>query len=1148
MSPPPSASPTTALNTRTQDPTAPYTLYPLLSSIPLSADPDADTEVHITTVEHWNGNLYIGTSAGELLHYVSIPGDAPGELIWIIASRLHPPYSTVQEAEDEGVKQILVLPHAGKACILCNATLSFYTLPELSPAFGGKIKQAGCTWVGGLDLNDAEGEQQGKGSGTVIVICLRQRLRLIRIGDEARKIRDIELGGVRALARRGNLACVADGSSYSLLDVVNEAKIDLFPISSDSEVKQLPERTRASLELPTSAQHGHSRSVSGSSPVRLGRHERNVSLGAELKSKDSSSPWPARTSSQTKTSPAISPARVQSPAKAETKAVTSPEPLVEVPAARPILPQIASPSGTEFLLTTGTKADEPGVGMFVNLDGDVVRGTIEFTTYPRSLVFDGGDTEAAESMKTEDSHEGYALAMVQHRLDGTMVPAVEIQRWDVDPSEAHQSKAWLQIDDAALGSAGEGIGLRKAKTSVELTVSRSSNTLRARRLHLSPVGNSATDAETKRNSEEDGFASRFAHVQASIILFSAVQVQWVVRNSIASRLDARLLQAITSSAERVSIDAKMVRRVLNDIRGQDARNELEFVTFTYIRQKASLLLFGSLLLTTVSDTIASESDKRTTNEALMEGEIDPRILLSLVQPLSVEVQEGAEGIWTPQGLRDTAYTLRQATESETRSEESRGPYGDNLLQVLKRYLLHWRAKKGFGSVADEVAVFQTVDAALLHILLLLDQHSPRGPATANSIRAELNDVVDKGVDCFPRAVQLFRNFHRLHLLSRLYQSRKLTPQVLETWQQILEGAHDAGGEMIEGEQDMRRYLSKIRDRELVTKYGTWLAQRNPKLGVQVFADEHGRVKFSHQDAVALLREKAPSAVKEYLEYLVFARHKAEYSSELLSYYLTAVLAALEASPDLKETLHDGYETYRALEPPKPTYTQFFADNSSPDHSEFTSNRTRLLQLLSSADPADADLPSLRSKLDPHADLLVPETIVLHALTGDHDTALELLTHTLGDYDTAISYCLHASPAFLFSPRPLNSAALTPPPHSNQSSLFTLLLQHFLTLPLPARLDRSSELLERFGGFFELEAVLEAVDGDWSVRLLGPFLVGTLRGLVSEGREVGLERQLWGARELRVSFEAGEKIREVGPVVVRDEGQDGEDRMVEVEAA
>src|SRR6202012_5536089 len=120
-----------------------------------------------------------------------------------------PPFSTKQQGADAGVKQILLLPEVGKACILCNGTLTFYTLPELSPAYAENIRQAGCTWIGGLDAN-LSGEERSSTGGTVIVICLRQRLRLIKIGKEARKIRDIELGGVSAIQRRADLACVAD--------------------------------------------------------------------------------------------------------------------------------------------------------------------------------------------------------------------------------------------------------------------------------------------------------------------------------------------------------------------------------------------------------------------------------------------------------------------------------------------------------------------------------------------------------------------------------------------------------------------------------------------------------------------------------------------------------------------------------------------------------------------------------------------------------------------------------------------------------------------------------------------------------------------------------------------------------------------------
>jgi hypothetical protein len=95
--------------------------------------------------------------------------------------------------------------------------------------------------------------------------------------------------------------------------------------------------------------------------------------------------------------------------------------------------------------------------------------------------------------------------------------------------------------------------------------------------------------------------------------------------------------------------------------------------------------------------------------------------------------------------------------------------------------------------------------------------------------------------------------------------------VLATWRRILEGEEDQGGAFVDGENEVRKYLARIRDQSLVEEYGTWLANRNPKLGVQIFADDHSRVKFEPTHAVALLKDKAPAAVKEYLEYLVFGK-------------------------------------------------------------------------------------------------------------------------------------------------------------------------------------------------------------------------------------------------------------------------------------
>jgi len=52
----------------------------------------------------------------------------------------------------------------------------------------------------------------------------------------------------------------------------------------------------------------------------------------------------------------------------------------------PTLPPLMVSVGEEdFLVTTGTTLKDPAIGMFVNLEGDPVRGTLMFSTYPRAL-------------------------------------------------------------------------------------------------------------------------------------------------------------------------------------------------------------------------------------------------------------------------------------------------------------------------------------------------------------------------------------------------------------------------------------------------------------------------------------------------------------------------------------------------------------------------------------------------------------------------------------------------------------------------------------------------------------------------------------------------------------------------------------------
>ncbi|KAG9566815.1 hypothetical protein KCU71_g2486, partial [Aureobasidium melanogenum] len=1116
-----------------------YVLRDLMRNAPLSPDGEEEHNVYITCVDAWDGNLYIGTSAGEILHFVSIPSDDSDQPTYILASRLQPEYSNKQHDALPTVEQILLLPSVGKACVLCHGTLTFYTLPELSPAFGGKIKQSDCTWLGGLD-RDLDAQDLDPADGCIIVICLRQKLRVIRIMEQGspRKIRDIELGNCLDIQRRADLACVADATSYALLDIVNQRKIDLFPISS---LPNLPSGRQSPDVAPPQIQRPPSRSFSATSPVRrpdLRAQDRVASVGGapqtpgrqtpdRLHPNDSPSPWPHRAASRQAMSP--SPTRSLASPSVDTEGkVLPPTPLLEHPqhtlptTHAPLKPHISTPTPNEFLLTTGTNLEDPAVGMFVNLDGDVVRGTIEFESYPDSIIVDGqSPNSSAQQMPGDMSQEGYVLAVVRREKNGVIEKLVEYQRWDVDPSDNQYHKDFLSLPDPSKSEVH--MALREATSATNLSLPSVGEALSLRRLYLHEPTSEEKALDVKRNDNEDKLIERFSSVQTKVLLFASDSIWWLVRNPLVVQLEIQLSAAVSMSANSFSVQRTQVQAVINSIRGKEATNEFEFFGFNYVRQQASLLLLIDLILKTNQNVLASEVEKRASHDALVEGEIDPRIILSIIPVLSDEVVEGSQGLWIPGGLKNAIDQFKAQYHADSINQDPQGPYGDNLLQVLKHYLQSWRRKKGFGSIADEKQVSQTVDAALLSLLLMLDSNTFPGPAAPGSLRAELNDVVDQGVECFDRAVELLEQHKRLYILSRLYQSRRMVGQVLSTWRRILESSEDVGGELVDGELDVRKYVTRIKDVELVKDYGTWLANRNPPLGVQIFADENARVKFTPAEAVNLLKERAPNAVKDYLEHLVFGKNQNQYANDLIYFYLDTVTEAIDdSSTSARDILLTSYHTYRALFPPKPTYSQFILDNSLPN--TWWQNRLRLLQLIGGSSVYDVE--ALSSRLDPYSEVLVPETIVLAARRDEHQRALKLLVHGLADFDTAVRYCLLGGSS-IFHPAS-SSSTLPLPSKEEQQVLFSYLLHCYFDLEdQDQKLERVAELLEKFGSWFDIAEVLPLLSPSWPLEQFGKFIASAMGRLVSERNETVIVRALAGAQNLRIAVDVVEKIEKEG---------------------
>jgi vacuolar protein sorting-associated protein 3 len=185
---------------------------------------------------------------------------------------------------------------------------------------------------------------------------------------------------------------------------------------------------------------------------------------------------------------------------------------------------------------------------------------------------------------------------------------------------------------------------------------------------------------------------------------------------------------------------------------------------------------------------------------------------------------------------------------------------------------------------------------------------------------------------------------------------------------------------------------------------------------------------------------------------------------------------------------------------------------------------------SSQGPASSyDVSKILSRLEPFASELVPEMIILNGRQGRHKEALSLLTHSLGDFDAAISYCILGG--LIFRPPSGFVPQESLPSKEEQGELFHILLLEFLAISnVEDRDERTGELLERFGSWFDPADVLGLLPGDSAINIFGVFLVKALQKLVRERNESVMTRALSGAQNLKVSEEFVEKAQEVGPIV------------------
>ncbi|KAI9491304.1 hypothetical protein BDB00DRAFT_509529 [Zychaea mexicana] len=131
----------------------------------------------IDAAEAWDTNLYLGTSDGQILHFMLEEHGKAEEVPY--ASRLENKINLGFGRKP--VERILVLPQVSKAAVLCDSTLSFYSLPFFDPipvALVPQIKGVACF------AHDVAEEGRIGEDGTIELCIVKRRvLQILKIGE-----------------------------------------------------------------------------------------------------------------------------------------------------------------------------------------------------------------------------------------------------------------------------------------------------------------------------------------------------------------------------------------------------------------------------------------------------------------------------------------------------------------------------------------------------------------------------------------------------------------------------------------------------------------------------------------------------------------------------------------------------------------------------------------------------------------------------------------------------------------------------------------------------------------------------------------------------------------------------------------------------
>ncbi|KAG4303091.1 hypothetical protein PCK1_000757 [Pneumocystis canis] len=714
-----------------------------------------------------------------------------------------------------------------------------------------------------------------------------------------------------------------------------------------------------------------------------------------------------------------------------------------------LTPIIISITRSEFLVTTYSSNGENAIGLFINTNGDIVRGTVMFSEYPMALA-----SEFPFLMALMDR----SFVEIHNVIDQTLVQVVQSpflgSITKISPTYGHFS--------VLVESLLEKIVIVEFMSSKYVT-------------------SQAIDADNHKLLEEMAIAIRLSNIPSKNVLIGATGMSCLMFNSFLVHVDAFL------DLKDIDNALLFIENLSQIMIPENIHSERIYHELSYIYQKIGFIYLEKTLF----DKAIVQFEK---------SDIDPRLIISFFPVFNVKLK----GIMVYKGIDDVICKLMDIdniiSSGIAEKFDSSMLSSDDKVQTSEDYgkILQ---KKRLGNICvseKDKQIFGVVDSALLKLLVYL---SPDEDSSS------LYELIDSGIECFDNAVTILEENKKYFLLSKLYESKKMHNKVLEIWKNILDGAF-FDEEFLNGEEKMKNYLYEIDDDNLCIDYGIWLIERIQHIGNEFFVNISSKktFKLSIDEMVNIIRSRSKICLKIYLEYVVSSSNSYNLSflNELLLLYMSEIISYLEI-PLIRDAVKQSIVNYRESMNDKLPYFEYMSTcmvQSDNEYKEFILDRIKLIDLLQST--SGYDLEFVLKFLSPQKDLLVIELVILYGRSDRHEEALTILIQTLRDYKTSEIYCYHRGLSIkLFYDNQETEEFL-----SQRKELFQLLLDQYLELlDYDQKHFRVSLLLKRWSIYLDAIHVLKVISADWSVEKISSFFINIFQKTIQEKYHSHLNKSL-----------------------------------------